>query len=82
MRESGLLTSQQGKPYLDNESGIEDVDKEKDAEVKFHIVKQGESFYGIAKKYNMTAKALMALTNAKTTNLSIGQKLKLETLKK
>lgn len=69
---------------IDKESKekIEDVDKEKDAEVKFHIVKQGESFYGIAKKYNMTAKALMALNNAKTTNLSIGQKLKLETLKK
>ena len=47
--------------------------------VKFHIVKQGDTLYSIAKRYNTSVSKLCKFNNlTETTILSIGQKLKLE----
>ena len=43
---------------------------------KIHVVASGESLGGIAPKYGLSTKELMALNNLANTNLRIGQKLK------
>ncbi len=43
-----------------------------------HVVKRGETLFGIAKKYKMTIEQLKGLNNLTLNNLSIGQKLKLQ----
>ena len=46
--------------------------------LKEYVVKKGDSFHKIAKKYKLNEKKLQALNNIKDTNkLSVGQKLKL-----
>ncbi|MBF4985644.1 glucosaminidase domain-containing protein [Nonlabens mediterrranea] len=40
-----------------------------------HIVKSGDTLYGIAKKYNITVAQLKTFNSLKSTNLSIGQVL-------
>lgn len=40
-----------------------------------HIVKSGETLYGIAKKYNLTVEQLKTYNSLKSTTLSIGQVL-------
>ena len=42
-----------------------------------YTVKKGDSLYNIAKKYNTTVKEIIALNGLKTTNLSIGQQLRI-----
>ena len=42
-----------------------------------YTVKQGDSLYSIAKRYNTTVKALIDLNNLKTTSLKIGQVLRI-----
>lgn len=42
-----------------------------------YTVKKGDSLYNIAKKYNTTVKDIIALNGLKTTNLSIGQQLRI-----
>ena len=42
-----------------------------------YTVVKGDSLYNIAKKYNTTVNAIMDLNNLKSTNLSIGQKLRI-----
>ena len=42
-----------------------------------HTVKKGESLYSIAKNYNTTVEQIMKLNNLTSTNLSIGQVLKI-----
>ena len=45
---------------------------------KEYVVKQGDNFHNIAKKYKLNEKKLQALNNIKdTSKLSVGQKLKL-----
>ena len=46
--------------------------------LKEYVVKKGDSFHKIAKKYKLNEKKLQALNNIKdTSKLSVGQKLKL-----
>ena len=42
-----------------------------------YTVKKGDSLYSIASKYNTTVKDIMDLNNLKSTNLSIGQMLRI-----
>ena len=42
-----------------------------------YTVKKGDSLYNIAKKYNTTVKDIIALNGLKSTNLSIGQQLRI-----
>ena len=42
-----------------------------------YVVKSGDSLYKIANKYNTSVSAIMNLNNLKTSNLSIGQTLKI-----
>jgi len=44
-----------------------------------YTVKAGDTLYGIARKFNMTVDQLKAINNLSTTNLSIGQVLKIST---
>ncbi|MGV3754465.1 MAG: LysM peptidoglycan-binding domain-containing protein, partial [Verrucomicrobiota bacterium] len=41
-----------------------------------HEVKNGDTLYGIAKKYGTTAKAIKSANNLKTDRINVGQKLK------
>jgi len=43
---------------------------------KYHVVKKGESLGKVATKYHVTTKNLMAWNKMKSTNLMIGQKLR------
>ena len=42
-----------------------------------YTVKRGDSLYSIAQKYNTTVQAIVNLNNLKSTNLSIGQQLRI-----
>ena len=42
-----------------------------------YTVKKGDSLYSIAKKFNTTVNDLISKNNLKSTNLSIGQILKI-----
>ncbi len=42
-----------------------------------YIVKKGDSLYKIASNYNTTVNAIMSLNNLNSTNLSVGQELKI-----
>lgn len=42
-----------------------------------YTVKKGDSLYALAKKYNTTVSRIIELNNLKSTNLSIGQQLKI-----
>ena len=42
-----------------------------------YTIKKGDSLYNIAKKYNTTVKDIIDLNNLKTTNLSIGQQIRI-----
>lgn len=60
---------------------VEEVKQETEETVsteKIHVVKSGETLYGISKKYNMTVKQLKELNGLMLNNLSIGQKLKVK----
>lgn len=48
-------------------------------EYQIYIVKSGDSLYKIAKKFNTTVDKIMKTNYLSTTNLSIGQQLKIET---
>ena len=57
-----------GVPYsMPNTNEIGDV----------YIVKKGDTLYSIAKKYNTTVNELVNINNLTSTNLSIGQQIKL-----
>ena len=45
-------------------------------DIKTYTVKKGDSLYQIAKQYNTTVSNLMTINNLKSSDLSIGQKLK------
>lgn len=45
-------------------------------DITTYTVKKGDSLYKIAKQYNTTVSNLMTINNLKSSNLSIGQKLK------
>ncbi len=45
---------------------------------KFHVVKAGDTLYGIARKYNMTVEALKQLNGITTNLIKIGQRLKVK----
>lgn len=51
-----------------------------DLEKKYinYTVKKGDSLYSIARNYNTTVDSIMQLNNLKSTNLSIGQVLKIK----
>ena len=49
---------------------------ERSTEQKIHVVKSGENLSLIAKKYKCTVTELKTWNNLKSTNLSVGQKLK------
>ena len=42
-----------------------------------YVVKKGDSFYGIAKKYNTDVSTIIKNNNLKSSKLSIGQVLKI-----
>ena len=42
-----------------------------------YVVKKGDNLYTIARKFNITVSEIMNLNNLKSTNLSIGQQLKI-----
>jgi len=44
-----------------------------------HIVKKGETLYALARKYYISVDQLMQMNNLKSSNLSIGQKLRIKT---
>ena len=48
------------------------------AQDNYYTVKSGDNLYKIASKYNTTVNNLVKLNNLSSTNLSIGQKLKLK----
>ena len=48
-------------------------------DVSFHVVKKGESLYSIAKKYKQSVDELKKNNKLKSSNLDIGQKLKIVT---
>lgn len=50
---------------------------ERDVDTINYIVKKGDNLYNIAKNYNTTASVIQNLNNLTTTNLSIGQVLKI-----
>jgi membrane-bound lytic murein transglycosylase D len=43
-----------------------------------HIVRRGDSLWNIARKYGTTVKRIQAMNGLSTTNLSIGQELKIK----
>lgn len=49
-------------------------------DIKTYTVKKGDSLYQIAKQYNTTVSNLMTINNLKSSDLSIGQKLKVPVL--
>lgn len=55
------------------------VKEDEDYEYSTYIVQSGDNLYKIAKKYGMTVNQLMKVNNLETTNLSIGQVLKVQT---
>lgn len=62
-------------------STVEKAVKEPSKALYTHVVAKGDSFYGIAKKYNMSVDALMTLNDANSTVLDVGQKLKVHASK-
>lgn len=63
------------------EEGLETVRKTKDYEVFTHVVKKGDTLYGISKKYAVSVQEIMQLNNLKNTNIAIGQVLNLRKVK-
>ena len=53
--------------------------EESEVDTNTYIVKKGDSLYKIAQNNNITVSELMQLNNLTSTNLSIGQRLKLPT---
>ena len=47
------------------------------ASLFIYTVKKGDSLYSIARKYETTVQAIISLNNLKSTNLSIGQQLRI-----
>ena len=43
-----------------------------------HVVQQGETLYSLSRKYNTTVEILQKLNGLKSTNISIGQELKIK----
>jgi LysM repeat protein len=41
----------------------------------FHVVKSGDTFYSISKKYDVTVDSIMAMNKLKTTTLNLGDEL-------
>ncbi len=48
------------------------------AQEQNHIVKRGDTLYGIGKRYGMSVREIQELNNLQSTNLSIGQVLKVK----
>ena len=44
---------------------------------EYHTIKENETFYSIAKQYNLTVQELKQLNKVDINNLKIGQKIKL-----
>jgi len=63
------------------DEGLETVRKTKDYEVFTHVVKKGDTLYGISKKYAVSVQEIMQLNNLKNTNIAIGQVLNLRKVK-
>ena len=49
-----------------------------DSPDKFHIVKKGETAFGIAKKYGITMGQLREWNNLEFQNIKVGQKLRVK----
>ena len=45
--------------------------------LEYHTIKKNETFYSIAKQYNLTVQELKQLNKVDINNLKIGQKIKL-----
>ena len=45
----------------------------------FHVVRQGETMFSIARSYGTTVRALMSYNRLRSTDISSGQRLKIET---
>lgn len=58
-------------------SVAEKRDKPRYEQPKIHVVKSGDSLWNIAKRYGATTKDIQELNNLASTNLSIGQALKI-----
>ena len=63
------------------DGGLETVRRTKDYEVFTHVVKKGDTLYGISKKYAVSVQEIMQLNNLKNTNIAIGQVLNLRKVK-
>jgi N-acetylmuramoyl-L-alanine amidase len=50
----------------------------KKGETDIHIVKNGESLWTIARKYNVTVKSIKSANKLKSDDLDIGQSLKIQ----
>jgi len=65
------FNEEQEKKERIEEDAVSDVES-------VHVVKSGETLFGLAKKYKMTIEKLKGLNNLTFNNLSVGQKLKLQ----
>ncbi|MCK9177915.1 MAG: LysM peptidoglycan-binding domain-containing protein [Candidatus Cloacimonadaceae bacterium] len=50
------------------------------AQMQDHVVKRGDTLYGLGRKYNMTVAEIQRINELNDTNLSIGQVLKVKAL--
>ncbi len=57
------------------DDGLETVRKPKKYEVFTHVVEQGDTLYGISRKYAISVEEIMKLNNLDSTNIGIGQEL-------
>ena len=93
----GLNTDTIKPLEFNSDTPIKGVDTSKISEVKvvqkdttvisnnapvFHVVKSGETLFGLAKKYGVSLNQLKEANNLETTLISVGQKLKVNYFEK
>ena len=73
-----LKLPKSAKLSLTTEEPIAEQEEEKSEKItNFHVVKPGDTFYSISKKYNLTVDQLRDLNQKNNFDLSIGEKLKI-----
>ncbi len=65
-------------PVTEKLENTQVIDKENDASKKFHIVAEGETFFSIARKYNIQIHVLQKLNKMNDYTLFKGQKLRIK----